>query len=149
MTERQFQDLFKGMAEMNSAATENMTALTESQWTELKGKWGTALDARKQAAEAMYKEVYPSADATTMTASDVEAFYAIHERMTGKGPQAPLQPITEGGMTPQEARDQAAEIMRKVHDPKSDLSHSEKMQLVKKRIKLLQKHDPRFEEDAA
>ena len=127
-----FSDRQKQTVEMN-------TELQDSDMGELKGKWGMALDERMNAAKKMNEEFYPGRDFDNLNRGELEALYTISTSMTGKGAQAAAD---QGGiptkMTPDEAISQAAEIMKRIHDPKSDLSRDEKMTLQMKRIKMLQ-----------
>jgi hypothetical protein len=149
MTKEQFQNWAKGMETRHNATVESLMEQNDNAWKELNGKWGTATEERKVAARKMAEEFGNGIDLDGLTAQQTEMFYSIYEGMTGKGPQAAVQPAEPmGGMTVEEVREQAAEIMRKVHDPESGLSHDEKKKLIEKRTEMLVKHDPRFKDDA-
>ena len=147
MTAAQFNKWAKGMAERHNQTVEKSTTEIENQMAELKNEWGMTVDERLGAAKKMNDEFYPGRDFESLTPAEKKSLYNISVSMTGAGPQAPNVPPQGGGMTPQEAREQAAEIMRKVHDPKSGLDHGEKMNLINKRMKLLQKFVPEFAEE--
>jgi hypothetical protein len=142
MTKEQFQNWAKGMETRHNATVESLTEQNDNAWKELNGKWGTATEERKVAARKMAEEFGNGIDLDGLTAQQTEMFYSIYE-----GAVQPAEPM--GGMTVDEVREQAAEIMRKVHDPESGLSHGEKMKLIEKRTELLVKHDPRFKDEAA
>ena len=147
LTQAQFSNLAKEMDSRNTTAIENLQGQADTAMQELKGKWGMTFEDRIQTAQNQAKELYPTRDVATLTAADLQAMYTVSEQLTGKGAQAKTQ--TDGqptGITPTEAREQAAEIMRKIHDPKSGLEHAEKMRLQYKRIDLLKKYVPEFAE---
>jgi hypothetical protein len=148
LTNQQYQEVVSKLSSMQNQTTENNTFVKTSEMEALAGKWGMTLDARMEAAKKTNDEFYQGRDFGNLNASEIEALYTIHTSLTGKGAQGPLQPETSGGMTPQEAEDQAAEIMRRLHDPKSEMTHQEKMVLVKKRIKMLETFVPRFAAEA-
>jgi hypothetical protein len=131
-----FSDRQNQTVEMNSE-------MRDSDMSQLKGKWGMATDDRMRAAQKMNEEFYPGRTFDSLTGPELESLYSISTAMTGKGAQAASD---AGGIptsiTPDEAVNQAAEIMTRIHDPLSDLSHDEKMSLQHKRIELLQKHGP-------
>ena len=143
----QFDKWAKGMAERHNQTVEKSTTEIESQMAELKNEWGMTVDERLGAAKKMNEEFYPGRDFESLTPAEKRSLYNISVSMTGAGPQAPNVPQQGGAMTPQEARDRADEIMRRLHDPKSDLSHVEKMELVNKRINLLKKFVPEYAEE--
>ena len=147
MTKAQFKKWADGMSTRHTEATGKATEAMEAQMAELKTEWGMTTDERLNAAKAVNEQFYPGRDFEALTPAEKKGLYDIHVSMTGKGPQGPAQPNPQAGMTPQEARDQADEIMRRLHDPKTELSHSEKMALIDKRIKILQKFVPEFAED--
>lgn len=147
MTASQFKKWAAGMSSRHSEATGKATEVTEAQMTELKNEWGLTTDERLNAAKKMNEEFYPGRDFNSLTAAEKKGLYNIHSSMTGKGPQGPEQPHQGAGLTPQEARTQADEIMRKVHDKNNNLSHAEIMGLIDKRTKILQKYVPEFAED--
>jgi hypothetical protein len=149
LTDAQTQGIMKHMASMSDQTVENNQNTRIEDMEELAGKWGVTLDARMAAAKKMNDEFYPGRDFDSLGSGELQALHNIHTSVTGKGAQAPGQPGTPAGMTPQEAEDQAAEIMRRIHDPKSDLNHSEKMALQMKRIKMLETYVPKFMNEAA
>jgi hypothetical protein len=137
-----FSDRQKQTVEMN-------TDLRDSDMSTLKGKWGMATDDRMNAARKMNDEFYPGREFDNLNRGELEALYTISTSMTGKGAQAagdaagiPTQ------ITPDEAIAQADEIMKRIHDPKSGLTHDEKMKLQMKRIHMLQKYGP-YQKSAA
>jgi hypothetical protein len=147
MNQEQFQNLVTGMDGRNQQLQENTKGQYDESMESLRGKWGMAFEDRSTAAKEINKEYYPDRLFDNLTASEREALYAISESLTGKGAQVAGQGDGQvAAVTPTEAREQAEEIMRRVHDPKSDLDHSAKMALINKRIKLLQKYVPEFAE---
>lgn len=108
----------------------------------LKDKWGQAMDDRTAAAKRANEEFYPGREFDLLTGKEREALYNISSAMTGKGPQAPGQQdqIPSTVMTPDEAKEQAAEIMTRLHDPNNGLTREDTMALVKKRINMLVKY---------
>jgi hypothetical protein len=149
LTNKQYQEVFTKFASMSDQTVENNQTVKTHDMEELAGKWGVTLDARMAAAKKMNDEFYPGRDFDGLGSGELQALHNIHTSVTGKGAQAPMQPGTPAGMTPQEAEEQAAEIMRRIHDPKSDLNHSEKMDLQYKRIKMLETYVPEFANEAA
>ena len=148
LTNQQYQEVVSKLSSMQNQTTENNTFVNTQEMEALAGEWGMTLDARMDAAKKTNDEFYQGRDFGGLNASEIKALYTIHTSLTGKGAQGPSQPEGQGGMTPVEAQDQAAEIMRRIHDPKSELSHAEKMVLQNKRIKLLQTHVPKFAAEA-
>lgn len=146
MNQEQFQKMVTEMDSRNTQLQENVKGQTEKSMADLKGKWGMTFEERMAAAKKVNERFYPGRDSTHLNASDLESLYNINESLTGKGPQVATQIGTEGGITPQEAREQGAEIMRRVHDPKSTLEPHEKLALIHKRINLLKKYVPEFAE---
>lgn len=149
LNQEQFGKLALEMAGRNTQMSENIQTQYDEAMQSLKGKWGVTFDERMAAAKKANEDFYPGRDFDSLPAGDREALYAISESMTGKAAVA----AGDGdgvptGMTPTEAREQADEIMRRVHDPKSKLEHSEKMALINKRIKLLQDYVPEFAAEA-
>ncbi|GAG81166.1 unnamed protein product [marine sediment metagenome] len=141
------QTLATEMDSRNNQMVDNIQGKTEEAMESLRGKWGMAFEDRSTAAKEINKEYYPDRLFDNLTASEREALYAISESLTGKGAQVAGQGDGQvAAVTPTEAREQAEEIMRRVHDPKSELDHSAKMALINKRIKLLQKYVPEFAE---
>ena len=149
LTNQQYQEVVTKLSSMNDQTVENNQTVKTHDMDELAGKWGITLEGRLASAKKMNDEFYPGRDFSNLNSSELQALYNIHESVTGKGAQAPSQPGTPSGMTPMEAEEQASEIMRRIHDPKSGLSHTEKMQLQEKRIKMLETHVPRFAKNAA
>jgi hypothetical protein len=135
--------IMSAFSDRQAQTTEMNTELHDSDMSQLKGKWGMALDDRINAAKRMNDEFYPGRDFANLTSTEMQALYSISTSMTGKGAQAAGD---AGGiptkMTPDEANTQADEIMKRIHDPESGLDHGEKMALQNKRIKLLQKYGP-------
>jgi hypothetical protein len=146
LTNAQYQHVVKRFSEMEAQTAENNQSVFDGDMQELAGKWGTTQDSRMAAARKMNEQFYPGRPFDQLRAKDIESLYNISVSMTGQGPQVHDQPDDQGRITPDEARTQADEIMRKVHDPDSNLSHSEKMNLIYKRIKLLKDFDPEFAE---
>jgi len=111
----------------------------ERDLSSLKDKWGQATDDRIAAAKRANDEFYPGRDFDVLTGKERESLYNISSAMTGKGPQAVGQQsqIPSDVMTPDEAREQAAEIMTRLHDPNNGLTREDSMALVRKRIKML------------
>jgi hypothetical protein len=149
LTNKQYQEVFTKFASMSDQTVENNQTVKTHEMEELAGKWGVTLDARLSAAKKMNDEFYPGRDFDNLSSGELQALHNIHTSVTGKGAQAPSQPGTPGGMTPQEAQEQAAEIMTRIHDPKSELSHKEKMDLQDKRIRILQTYVPKYANEAA
>ena len=147
LTQAQFANLAAEMDSRNQQLTENIQGQAEQAMSDLKAKWGMTFEDRIETAKKTAVDVYPGRDVTTLSAADLEAMYTVHESLTGKGAQVKNQ--TEGqptGMTPDEARTRADEIMRKAHDRKTDLSDQERRDLVMKAIAIKQKHIPEFAE---
>ena len=149
LTNQQYQEVVTKLSSMNDQTVENNQTVQTQDMDDLAGKWGVTLEGRLASAKKMNEEFYPGRNFDGLNSSELQALYNIHESVTGKGAQAPLQPGTPGGMTPQEAQEQAGEIMRRIHDPKSELSHKEKMDLQDKRIKILQTYVPKYANEAA
>jgi hypothetical protein len=138
MTDAQFKKAMQAFSQQEQATLERRNEAIDEYTRELKGKWGVTFEDRVKAAEKINAEFYPGRDFGSISPKEIEALYKVHESLTGKGPQAATQGGQQSvGMTPGEAKEQAEEIMRKVHDPKSNLSHAEKLKLIEKRIKLL------------
>lgn len=149
LNQEQFQKMVGEMDNRNNELVENTTAQYDEAMSSLKGKWGMTFEERMTAAKKMNEQFYPGRDFDNLAAGEREALYSISESLTGKGPQVATQGDGQVmAMTPGEAREQADEIMRRVHDPKSDLGQPEKMALINKRIKLLQTYVPEFAEEA-
>lgn len=142
VTDSQYKKIMKSFSDMEATTKELTDQTFEDQANELKGKWGTTHEERLASAKKMNDEFYPGRDFAALSSGDIESLYNIHISVTGKGPQAPGQPEDPPGMTPTEAREQADEIMRRVHDPESKLNQLEKMALVNKRIAILRKFVP-------
>lgn len=142
LTKAQYKKFVQNLARGLAKSQEVQREAIESQNTELKQEWGMTFSDRVEAAKKIHEEtgLYPGKDFGDLTPKEIKSLYLMHEAMTGKGPQAHRQGDQQTQlMTPEEAKTQAAEIMRRVHDPKSDLSHDEKMRLIKKRMDLLTK----------
>lgn len=139
---QKFVDLF------NSGETqrqENARTELETARNQLKDEWGMAFPERVEAARKINDEFYPGRDFESVSPKELKSLYSVYEATTGKGAQAATQPGGEKPMmTPAEAEEQAAEIMRRIHDTKNELSHEEKMRLINKRIKLLQTYVPKY-----
>ncbi len=140
LTDAQFQKVIQQFSERESQRQEQMSLAQEESMGELKGKWGVTYEDRINAAQRMNEQFYPGRDFAEVSPKEMEALYNIHVAHTGKAAPAAHQQQANEGMTPQEAQEQADEIMRKVHDPKSNLSHEEKMRLINKRIDLLTRY---------
>lgn len=148
MNQEQFQKMIGGMSDRNKQLKENMQTQSNDDMKSLKGEWGMAFDDRTSAAKDMNERFYPGRPFDGLIAGELKALYSMSESMTGKGPQAATQIEAQvGRITPAEAMEQADEIMRRIHDPKSTMEHSEKMALINKRIKLLQDNVPKFAHD--
>ena len=146
LTNAQYKVWAKKMADMTTQTTENLNTAFEEDQASLKAEWGMTVDERLNAAKQINDQFYPGRDFETLSAAEKKGLYNQSVAFTGQGPQAPLQPTTPAGMTPDEAMERAGEIMRKVHDPESGLSHKEKLALINKRIKILQTYVPKFQE---
>jgi hypothetical protein len=134
LTDSQFKKVIGQFSAAEAQRVElEQTARQEAE-SGLKSKWGMTVDERIAAAKNINDEFYPGRDFGSVTPKEIESLYAIHESTTGKGPQAATQEGSVGGMTPAEAKEQMAEIMSRVHDPKNNLSHGEKMALIQKRM---------------
>lgn len=142
LTDRQYQKVIKRFGEAESQRVEMETNQREEQQAELKSKWGMVVEERIDAARKINEEYYPGRDFASVSPKEIESLYAIHTSMTGKGPQVALQEANTGGMTPEEAMERGEEMMRKAHDRTNDLTDQERSDLVRKRIKLLQKFGP-------
>jgi hypothetical protein len=130
-------------SDRQNQTVEMNTEMRDSDMSQLKGKWGMAHDDRINAARKIYDEHYPGRNFDVLSSADKESLYSISTSMTGKGAQAAGDAAgIPTAITPDEAITQAAEIMTRIHDPKSELSHDEKMGLQHKRIKLLQDYGP-------
>jgi hypothetical protein len=135
--------IMQAFSDRQNQTVEMNTELRNSDMAQLKGKWGQALDDRTNAAKKMNEEFYPGRDFDKLNGSELEALYNISKSMTGKGAQAASSAAgIPTAMTPDEAMNQAAEIMTRIHDTNSDLTHDQKMALQHKRIALLQKFGP-------
>ena len=135
--------IMAAFSDRQKQTVEMTTELHDSDMSTLKGKWGQALDDRMNAARKMNEEFYPGRDFDNLTGAELESLYTISKSMTGKGAQAAGDAAgIPAKLTPDEAILQADEIMKRIHDPDSDLTHDEKMKLQYKRIDLLQKYGP-------
>lgn len=142
LTKTQYKKFVEQLAQGLSQSQEAQREAIETENAALKQEWGMTFSERVDAAKKIHEEtgLYPDRDFGDLTPKEIKSLYLMHEAMTGKGPQAHRQGDQQTRlMTPEEAKAQAAEIMRRVHDPESDLSQDEKMQLIKKRIDLLTK----------
>jgi len=148
LTNQQYQEVVSKLSSMNDQTVENNQFVQKEGMDALAGKWGMTLEGRMAQAKQMNEEFYPGRNFDGLAPSEIEALHNIHTSMTGKGAQGPSQPETPPGMTPSEAEDQADEIMRRLHDPKSEMTREEKSKLMDKRIKMLQTYVPRFAEEA-
>jgi hypothetical protein len=134
LSDNQFQKVLNKFSESEVQRQEMVAAQKETAQGELKNKWGMTVDERVASAKAINEEFYPGRDFATVSPKEIESLYAIHVSTTGKGPQAATQEGSTMGMTPDEAKERMAEIMTRIHDPKSNLSHAEKMGLIQKRM---------------
>ena len=148
LTNAQYQEVVSKLSSMQDQTVENNQLVKDQAMKGLSGKWGATTDSRMMAAQKINEEFYPGRSFDGLTPNEIESLYSIHTSVTGTGPQAPGQPSPPAGMTPYEAEEQAAEIMRRVHDPKSELDHGEKMRLINKTIELKRKYIPKFAEEA-
>ena len=148
LTNAQYQEVVSKLSSMQDQTVENNQLVQDQAMKGLSGKWGATTESRMQAAQKINEEFYPGRNFDGLTPNEIESLYSIHTSVTGTGPQAPGQPSPPAGMTPHEAEEQAAEIMRRVHDPKSELDHGEKMRLINKRVDILKKFVPKFAEEA-
>lgn len=149
LNQEQFGTLASEMDSRNQQLMEGITTKTGEAMEGLKGEWGMTFDDRTKAAQKMNEQFYPGRDFANITPAERKALFAISESMTGK--PSPLAGSGEGqpmAITPTEARERADEIMRRVHDPKSELTQPEKMALINKRIHLLQTYVPEFAKSA-
>ena len=147
LNQEQFKILASEMDSRNNQMVENINGKTTEDMEGLKGEWGMTFDDRTKAAKSMNEQFYPGREFDNLTAAERKSLFTISESMTGK--PSPIAETVDGGpmkMTPTEANEQADEIMRRVHDPKSELTQGEKMALINKRIKLLQAYVPKFAE---
>jgi len=148
LTDAQYKKVVKRFSDMDSQTAENNQSMFDSSLNDLKGKWGTTFEERTNAAKKMNDEFYPGRDFDNLNSTERESLFNISVSMTGKGAQAGMMPPEPTGMTPAEAREQANEIMRKIHDPASNLDHTEKMRLINKRADIMRKHVPGMDEPA-
>jgi hypothetical protein len=150
MTPGQFKQFANEMIQRYKQTREKDAEIVDTQLKELKNEWGLAFPDRVEAAKKINEDFYPGREFDMVRPAEIKSLYSMHETLTGKG--APVAGDTDGtvvAITPAETRVQADEIMRPVHDPKSGLTHDEKIQLVMKRAQILKTYDPRFQEDAA
>lgn len=142
MTPFQYKTFIAELATREAETTTNLTAKRDGDFSALAGKWGTTHDARIEAAKKTNEEYFPGRPFEQLNTAEIEGLYAISESVTGKGATVATQAGGEisTGMTPAEATERAAEIMKRIHNPNSGLSHDEKIALSHKRIDLLVKH---------
>lgn len=141
VSDKQFQKAMQAFAQREAQAKEAQASQIDQDTQALKGKWGVTFAERLKAAERINEQFYPGREFGRLTPHEIEALYNVHVSLTGKGPQAATQGGGEQqGMTPAEAKERAEEIMKRVHDPKSNLTHQEKLALINKRIDLLAKY---------
>ena len=149
LNQEQFQILASEMDSRNNQMVENLEDKTSGDMESLKGEWGLTFEDRSTAAQKMNEMFYPGRDFDLLGAAERKSLFTISESMTGK--PSPVAATTDGAlvkMTPAEAEERAAEIMRRIHDPKSEMDQGEKMALINKRIQLLKTYVPRFAEQA-
>jgi hypothetical protein len=138
LSDAQFQKVLGAFSEREAQRQELVKASMEEATGDLKGKWGVTFEDRVNAAQKINEEFYPGRDFASVSPAEIESLYRVHESMTGKAAPAAQQESAPSGMTPQEAKERAEEIMRKVHDRSSNLSHDERMTLINKRMRILQ-----------
>ena len=146
LTNAQYKVWAKKMADMTVQTTENLSSAFAEDQATLKAEWGMTVDERLNAAKQINDQFYPGRDFDSLSAAEKKGLYNQSVAFTGAGPQAPLQPTTSVGMTPEEATSRAGEMMRKLHDPESGMSHAEKMALVEKRADMLRTFVPKYQE---
>jgi hypothetical protein len=140
VSDAQFQKIINRFSAAEMERQETMQSVNDAAMSDLKAKWGLTIDERINAAQQINEEFYPGRPFSEVSPKEIESLYAIYQSTTGKGPTVALQEGSSQGMTPAEAEERADEIMRRIHDPKSNLSHEEKMKLQKKRMDMLVKY---------
>ena len=132
--------IMQAFSDRQQQTVEMNTELHDSDMAQLKGKWGQALDDRTSAARRMNEEFYPGREFDRLNGTELEALYSISKSMTGKSAHAAGDAGgIPGQITPDEAKNQAEEIMVRIHDTTNDLTHEQRMALQHKRIDMLQK----------
>jgi hypothetical protein len=140
LSEAQFKKMVKSLASQEAERQELLQTKIEEKTEELKKEWGVTYKDRIKAAERINEEYYPGRPFETLNPAEVQGLYKMHVALTGKDAPAANQGDQGDGMTPAEAEERYAEIMRKVRDPKSDLSREEQQRLIKKAMGLLTKY---------
>jgi hypothetical protein len=139
LTKAQYKKFVQNLARGLAQSHEQQREAIESQNAELKQEWGMAFSERADAAKKMHEELglYPDRQFGELTPKEIKSLYGLYESMTGKGPQIARQGEQQPQrMTPDEARAQMAEIMRRIHDPESNLTQPEVQALLKKRNRI-------------
>jgi hypothetical protein len=138
----QVNQIMTAFSDRQKETTDNLQMAREQDETSLKNKWGLAMTDRERAAKQANEDFYPGRDFDALTGAEKESLYNISHAMTGKSAPAAGDAggIPSDSMTPEEAKAQAAEIMKRLHAKDNDLSREETMRLVRKRIDLLVKY---------
>ena len=143
LTNSQYQKIMAAFSDRQAQTTTMQNDMQETGMSDLKGKWGQALDDRIKAAQRTNEEFYPGRDFTVLTGKEIESLYTISAAMTGKGAPAAGDAggIPADAMTPQEAIDRADEMMNRArNNTNGELSREQVMDLMSKGMALKVKY---------
>lgn len=143
LTNSQYQKIMAAFSDRQAQTTTMQNDMQETGMSDLKGKWGQALDDRIKAAKRTNEEFYPGRDFTILTGKEIESLYTISAAMTGKGAPAAGDAggIPADAMTPQEAIDRADEMMNRArNNTNGELSREQVMDLMSKGMALKVKY---------
>lgn len=137
LTPTQYSKVVDQLSAMNKQALENFETSKQAEMSELAGKWGNALDQRMEAAKKVNAEFFGDRNFDNLSAKEIEGLFAIHKSVTAEPMQAANQPATQNTiLSPQEAEDQAQEILRNPALWSADTPQTEKQRLMDKVVKL-------------
>jgi hypothetical protein len=143
LTNAQYQKIMAAFSDRQAQTVEMNTELHNSDMSQLKGKWGQAMDDRTKAAKQANEDFYPGRPFDSLTGGELESLYNISKAMTGKGAPAANDAggIPSDAMTPGEATARADELLKRAQTAgPNDMSREERLALVNKSIELRVKY---------
>ena len=141
LTKSQFQGVLQDYLGGGLEAANAGQVAFRKEMDELKGEWGEAYDYRVKQTLAIAKEFFPNTglpdmiEAGTVGAGSLRDLNALVAQLGSEGQQLVGQVNSQGANTPQELRDQAAELLTKITTMNPG---QERQRAIDKRVKLLQ-----------
>jgi hypothetical protein len=120
LTKSQYQTMVTEMATMDAQGQEAAAAAQAAESAALKAEWGLAHDERVAMTDRLLQQFTPEGVELNVGPAERRVLFNIAQSMAGQGPQAHFQPhVPTELVSPDEAKEQIAELRKRLADPGS------------------------------